>query len=355
MKKLLSEESARYLTRVRQRAALKQKAREQKGRATAAQNDDGSLRPIERKRRERQRLDARTEHLRKEIELTAPENFSLIHNPEEMIRFFDSISAALNDNWAPRLNLRDVKSLGPDAIAVLNATLDNLTREHQVSIAGSVPKISTLADILLRSGFYEHVTPPRGVAYTKPDRGLIAHEMEHIVDTPKANELVQFAMKSLTGAATTHRGAYVALGEMMHNTFDHASRDVTGKERWWASVYYDDAQDVAHFTFLDNGVGILGSRPVRRFIDPFRRALNLIEDTELLQHIFQGKLASRTGLDWRGQGLPRVYNRVKNGQLPEMTVLTNRVIGNLEKDEFRPLDVEFAGTLYHWEIRVSRG
>lgn len=349
MKKHQSEEGTRYLTRKRQAAALKQKRRQRELTSDAR----ASLPSAQRKRRRHRRRFARPKRYRKPIDLRAPENFSLVHNPEEMITFFASISKALEDDYAPKLDLTEVKSIGPDAIAVLNSTLDRLAKKHDVAISGYVPRVPALAELLTRSGFYEHVSPPRGQTAGRADRGVVAHEMEHVVDTPKASELVQFAMRALTGKAMTHRAAYVALGEMMHNTFDHASGDVTGKELWWASVYYDDEHQVAHFTFLDNGVGILGSRPVRAIIDPLRHALGLVADSEVLQHIFQGKLASRTRIVWRGQGLPRVYQRVKSGQLTEMTVLTNRVIGNLDRDEFRPLDAEFQGTLYHWELRSA--
>jgi hypothetical protein len=337
MKKIWSERGTRFMTHVRQRETLKDKQRPK-------------LSGSERARRVLQRRIAQAKNLKsRPIELFAPENFSLIHNTDEMLNFLQDIADALEQGFQPALNMRDVQSLGPDAIAVLNSTIETLVEKHQIEISGSEPTNPALADTLRRSGFYEHVRPPRGVKKLA-DRGIVAHIQESVVDTPMIEQLIHFATTILYGQPRDHTPTYSAIGELMQNTFDHAAGALHGRERWWASVFYDQQNDVVHFTFLDNGVGILKSRSVR-LLDNVRAAMSLTADTELLKQIFEGKLASVTRIRWRGKGLPGIYERVARSQLTEMTVITNRVKGDLDRGNFTTLANEFEGTLYHWEMR----
>jgi hypothetical protein len=208
-----------------------------------------------------------------------------------------------------------------------------------------------MTEILRRSGFYYHVHPPSNAKFIAPDAGIIAHEEKRTVDPQLAQRLVHFATTRMTGSPAEHHAIYAALGEMMGNTFDHANKQSTGYEHWWASVYYDEATGTAHFTFFDTGVGILKSRNLSSFPDVARSILG--SDTAFLLNIFEGEIASRTGVVWRGMGLPRIYQRVMRGDLTNMTVITNGVIGHLDTGNFTALSGNFRGTLYHWELRYN--
>ena len=262
---------------------------------------------------------------------------------------FDEMISTARAGRSLFLEMKDVETITPDAIAVLDATVRHLSAEYGIAIAGSEPDSSKMTDSLRRSGFYSHVRPPARAKFVQPDTGIIAHEEKRIVDGQLAQQLIHFATERLSGNAVENHATYAALGEMMQNTFDHAHRRQLGQERWWASVYYDEADRVAHFTFFDTGVGIFGSREVSGLREHVRAFF--ASDPEFLKDIFEGQIASRTGITWRGQGLPRIYQRVKRGELTNMVVITNRVKGYLDSSNFVALNREFIGTLYHWELR----
>lgn len=339
MKKHWSDEGYRLLTRIRQEDSRRPANRPQPRRGVS--RSEHRRRLIQKRKSEAHKL--------KELWFEAPDNFSVIDNPDEMIGFFSEVSKAPARGYIPTLDMRRVKSLTPDAVAVLINVAKTIKRNYFAGLRGTEPESKRVVNVLRRSGFYEFISPPAGSGYILADRGIVAHENQRVVDTATAARLIRFATKALYGTPRDDWAIYAALGEFMHNTFDHASRRRTGRERWWVSVYYDEEQRVAHFTFVDTGVGIFGSRPVRTFSEAIRKFIG--SDPEILRNIFEGKLGSATGIPWRGQGLPRVLRHVRNGRLANLTVITNRVKGVLDGMRFSQLGVEFRGTLYHWELR----
>jgi hypothetical protein len=341
VKKLSAAETERFLTRKRQEAAQLDAER------SRARKRRYSQREGERRERQSIRSIAAKPH-QPFVRITPPSNFSLLTNTDAMLDMFAHMTAAAKSGRSLFLEMADVESITPDAIAVLDVFVGRMARDYGVSIGGSEPSSSQMTAILRRSGFYSHVRPPSQAKFIAPDAGIIAHEEKRIVDPQLAQQLVHFATTRLIGHPTDNHAIYAALGEMMGNTFDHAHRRAEGYEHWWASVYYDETTRTAHFTFFDTGVGIFGSREVSSFPDRARALIG--SDTAFLRHIFEGRIASRTGQPWRGQGLPRIYQRVERRQLTNMTVITNSVRGHLDTGDFRALSRPFPGTLYHWEL-----
>jgi hypothetical protein len=342
VKKFLVGETARYLTRKRQEAAQRDAERQQ-----ARRHPFSNREPERRLRQSRQAVAARDR--RPPVTIVPPSAFSLLENTDNMLTMLDEMTTTAKQGRSLFMEMKDVESITPEAIAVLDATLGRLVETYRVAIFGSEPGSSKMTDILRSSGFYSHVRPPASAKFIAPDTGIIAHEENSIVDGRLSQELIHFATERLTGSRIEHHASYAALGEMMQNTFDHAHRRRPGYERWWASVYFDDVGKVAHFTFFDTGVGIFGSREVSGLKDHMRALF--VNDADFLKDIFEGQIASRTGVPWRGQGLPRIYQRVQRRELTEMIVITNAVKGYLDKGEFVALKHKFVGTLYHWELR----
>ena len=66
--------------------------------------------------------------------------------------------------------------------------------------------------------------------------------------------------------------------------------------------------------------------------------------------LLKGQLASRTGLDHRGKGLPSMAKLSEMGQIKEITFLTNTVVGRVHQQQYDSLSSGFRGTLIYWEI-----
>jgi hypothetical protein len=341
VRKVSAGEIARFLTRKRQEAAQRDAERRRARRTPATAR--------ERERRERQSKRAMGAR-RPRLTITPPDNFSLLTNTDAMLQMFADMMDAAKSGRSIFLEMKEVVSITPDTVAVLDAFVGRIADEYSVGIGGSEPDSSRMTELLRRSGFYSHVRPPSQARYIAPDSGIIAHEEKRIVDPQLAQQLVHFATQRLNGIPSENHAVFGALGEMMGNTFDHAHRH-GARERWWASIYYDESNRVAHFTFFDTGVGIFGSREVTRLTDKLRSYIG--SDAAFLRDIFEGEIASRTGVPWRGQGLPRINQRVKRGELTNMTIITNAVKGHLDTGTFTTLSRPFPGTLYHWELRSN--
>jgi hypothetical protein len=331
MKRFWSQERMRTITRIRTRGVMNDVARPHVNRHELV-------------RRARQR--SRSSVSKGETTVTAPKNFSLIENSDEMLDFFNRIQSTMQQQFTPFLDLSGLQSLTPDSIIALASNLEDWVERFGIGISGNEPIAQPLADVLGRSGFYDHVDVDR--VKTVPDRGMIQRKKDRRVDSPVASRLVEFAAASV-GCSPAMSPIYGTLIECMGNTFDHAHKSRRGREYWWASVYFDEPTRTAHFTFLDNGVGIFRSRQLRR-IEKLRHIVGLPEQPRILQEIFEGKLASRTGVPYRGRGLPRIYKNVQRGRLTNVIVISNRVRADLAKSEFTSLKNNFSGTLFHWEL-----
>lgn len=339
MRKLDVGPTARYLSRVREQDRL--------SRLRAKRAKYSTVSKSEEHRRTLQRLSATAEKLPR-LDVPAPSNFSLFDNTEEMLDFLDRIPLVIEDGFQPVLDLSDVESITPDAIAVLISTIDEVGTRYGVPMRGTEPRNQKMREVFRRSGFYQYAQPPRAIGPLAADRGLVDHHHRALFDDAITEKIVHFATERAWGSKDDHWPTYDALGEFMQNTLEHARK--SGRQRWWVSVFYDEQRNSSHFTFLDTGLGILGSRKVKT-LTRMRQVLGLGTDADILHDIFEGRLASRTEIDWRGWGLPRVRKWVRRGEIVDLKVLTNHIKGDVGRERFVMLRNAFRGTLYHWELR----
>jgi len=262
-----------------------------------------------------------------------------------VISFLNRVKAlALRRNIFIRL--RKLEKLGPEAIAVLLATLSSKSCQN-TTVAGDIPENAMLCQVLTDSGFYQHVSSK--FAIPDRDHGRIRKESKsNNVEASTAAELIDFATLRLFGQSKKAGPSYNLLLEAMGNTFDHASRRA-GETTWWASAYFNVVNHRVSFTVVDLGVGIFGSRSMGQRLKlwvgaPFR------DRGEALKRLLLGEIPSRTGVKNRGRGLPNAYETWKDGRIKNLVVIANNAYGNAENDDFREMKESFDGTIVYWEI-----
>jgi len=282
--------------------------------------------------------------------IAAPSNFSLITNPEEVLLFFLRMRSYGKKHhlW---LDFSGVQHITADAVAALIATI------HDVDLArcqmeGSLPSDPNAKEILIESGFFEHVLTR--VPVPKCHRGRIAQRKSEKVEPLTAQALIRLGTREALGRERVCQAAYGTLIDCMNNTFNHAARTVEAvskryRETWWATVYADAQRKRVCFTFLDTGVGIFRSlklRDIRRVY----RAVGIYDDVDIIKDMLLGKVPSTTGLSYRGKGLPSIYRAHQRGTLKALAIIANGVYANVGTGSYKMLRSSFSGTLLYWEI-----
>jgi hypothetical protein len=284
-------------------------------------------------------------------QLDAPSNFSVLHNAEEVVQFLDRIERFI-ENFTLTINFEDVVEITPEAVLALIATIKKFTSRP---VHGSVPKLEKARQILIETGFFRHVK--HGLALQSTSQGLIERFEGTKVDPVLARELIMHGTEQMTGERTDSEPAYCVILEAMQNTVDHAhvtpgrGFNPLKTETWWAMVYADTGRKRICFALLDTGVGIFKSAKVKKW----RRADRLIRkaaDISILKRMLQGGIESRTGLDYRGKGLPSMNRYCESGEIRDFLILSNAVLGKIEDQAFTALNYQFPGTMLYWEIVI---
>ncbi len=270
-------------------------------------------------------------------------------NFAETNKFFVLFRAALDSGEAGEavfLNLADIDEISVDVILVLLAMVNN--KQSKV-VAGNSPLKTEPGRLLHRSGFYEHVMSSAPNRRKNGYLGTIAKHSNDIVDNQLASRLVLDASKALYGFEKSIPTVYRILVEAMGNTREWANRQ--GKEKWWVLLYCDETERIAKFVFYDNGVGIIRSLR-HKLLDFFAKFA--FSDVQLIEEIMkEGQGHSRTGLPSRGRGLPAIAKTLTRGDVRSLKLITNFVFADVANHSYTPLETEFRGTLFYWELKKN--
>jgi len=282
---------------------------------------------------------------RKFVDLPVPAKFSIINNPEEMNVFFQKLARRGASNHIS-LDLTGVSLITTEAIAALTAKLSSM---RSTTVRGNLPVDNCARQVLLQSGFFEHVrsvTPlPQG------QLGKIKERNSKQVEATTARELIECGVSQAFGnliKSDATRATYMALIELMGNTHNHASGKRLEVEPWWATAYGDAVRKRVCYSFLDTGVGIFKSVKMSPFQRTFRK-LGFGNNAQLLKEILAGLIESRTGLPYRGKGLPTIYQKSQGGDLKSLFIIANDVFADIPNGVYRTLETPFPGTLFYWE------
>lgn len=273
------------------------------------------------------------------VVVTAPMVFSLLLNTEETLRFLSDIERAAS-RYRIRIEMSAVVALDPEAVAAFVAIINSLP---SAMIGGNEPRDPIQRQRLHDFGFYEHVkgiaSRSRGMGTIRMNRGGTSVEAETVA------QLLDFAAKRMTGA---QKPSYTIFLEAMANTFDHAS-DNDAKKPWFAGVYFDESRNRVCFTLIDRGMGIMENLNFKQRLalwkgNPFK------DSGEKLYRLLKGEIPSRSGVKYRGRGLPEAYESWRAGRIRNLAIVTNNAHGNAVAGMFVELNARFNGTIVYWEV-----
>lgn len=255
-----------------------------------------------------------TRSRQQELSLPAPETLSLFDEPDETLRYCNTLRDHLTQpGMKIFLDLGNVQYFTSDALLLIRAIMDSRARHAQ--IGGNLPQDPTVASEFKASGFFDGFEkPPEDLP---PAKGLILKKSNYTVRTKVAAELVDFAKEHVPITKECTNACFQTLVEVMTNTHNHAGdrRPVKRRkpvrhqkqrfpQKWFVSVYCRD--QTAYFSFIDLGIGILNSAPAKNMLRRVGASLSSYGRTSLLKDAFNGIVGSATGKPGRGLGLPRM-------------------------------------------------
>lgn len=158
-------------------------------------------------------------------------------------------------------------------------------------------------------------------------------------------------MKLLTGQESRNPQIYPMFIEMMANSINHAFLG-KGKQKWLISKTHIKDENKIIISFIDTGIGILQTLNRKWFQNKLLKSL-FINENDLLLSAFKGEIGSRTKLEYRGKGLPKIFRIFERGYISNLFILTNNAILDFENNKFQDITENFNGTLYSFEISVK--
>lgn len=277
----------------------------------------------------------------------APEIFSFVNNTERMIAFISDLKDTIyRMKRSAIIDLSLVHTVTNDAIILMLSVAQDKRIPRWIEINVTMPTNDKAAKRLRESGIEEHL----GIRQVGlPKSGRIRVRSSYDADSEMVNELIQHATRTLWGERRPLKKVQRILTECITNTEEHAGGEAGGpKEKmWWGTVFCEPS--VACFSLLDNGVGIVESLKAEWFT-----RLPLLtryrDNRELLKAVFDGKVLSSTNLSNRGNGLPAIYKARNKKEFVRLVLITNNVLIDFDKNEYRLLSDSFVGTFFYWEV-----
>jgi hypothetical protein len=285
------------------------------------------------------------------IRLNAPIDFSVFSNHEAVFSFVDKANKIRENKHHISINLENVRNLSNEAIVLLLSIMFNFVADN-LGVEATAPLDFTVNDRLDKSGFFEFMSGANASERNKKAFNKIHTKNSKEVDSEFTDRILQQATTTIWGDKRGNEDIQRVFVELMMNTNKHADPNKEASETWWLSAEHDEENKKVSFAFVDNGVGILESIDKLAYKQgKFRELRALIKnDKELLQDIMEGKLKSRTGLSFRGKGLPASLKAFQRKSFSKFTIVTNGVYADFEKNTFKTFQPKFSGTLIFFEL-----
>lgn len=280
-----------------------------------------------------------------------PQIFSIKENIEETLAFISGLKKIKSPKKDIFFNMYNVSVIDEGTIALFVSLIKELTAK-KYRIRGNKPKNRNARKILEKSGFFEHLN---GVIdeENKYTSNTILTEGKSKTEQEETAKIVRKAIKFLTGKEDKNPPLQRLFVELMANTINHGFKNVKNA-KWYLSYSeeHNNSEKICKFAFVDNGTGIVETLKLKNIFQELnQRIISLFKgDYDLLLSAFEGKIGSRTGLDYRGKGLPEIYKAMENNIISNLFILTNEVILDFKNNDYRKININHRGTFYYFEL-----
>ncbi|MBL4663163.1 MAG: hypothetical protein JKY22_06330 [Flavobacteriaceae bacterium] len=279
-------------------------------------------------------------------EIDGPENLTLKYeDSNKVLKFIKKIKKYANKGYYIDLKLENTKIINEGAIALLLSVISDLER-RRIFFKGTKPKNNKANDILERSGFFKHmngsISKKNRVSNNKIlTTGKISTHQKTLV--PEIHK----AMETIWGVKARCPALYGGLGEMVRNSCDHAFQNANSTIWHWGITHLEN-DNTCKFSFVDNGSGILKTNNSKGVLRKLSKYFD--DNADILETAFRDGIESRTGLSWRGKGLPTIFEMYDDNIITNLVVITNDVYLDFDRKISKKINTSFSGTYYFWRI-----
>lgn len=275
-----------------------------------------------------------------------PSNFTLEYEDSLFaLEFINELKDLGRQKKHINLHLEKVTRISHGAIAVLLSVINELSQKG-ILIKGKKPLNIEAKNILERSGFFKymngHVEKENLASKNIILRTGDAQTLQGAL-TPE----IQNAMETVWGEKARCPLLFGGIGEMLRNTCDHAFAAIEDVTWHFGISHFEEDQKVC-FSFIDNGDGILKTYKRKGLLDKVVGFFS--NNAEVLETAFKNGIESRTGLKWRGKGLPTIYEMYTDRIISNLIVITNNVYIDFDRGIAEAIANPFMGTCYFWQI-----
>lgn len=301
---------------------------------------------------------------RKKIKVTliTPENFSLINNTEETMKFFmNFIENVKKEEYGKEffIDSSNVKKVTVDAIIYLIAIMrnpnTNITMKYRYT--GNFPQNEDAQRIFQTSGFTKYVHSNAKKLPSSTENMTIMSGLKN--DPEIAKECCLFVMNKLKKTRKDVMPLQGVLIELMSNVYLHAYEKNSFMIKSWF-IYAEHIDDYVRIVFVDTGQGI--AKTVRKnFYEKIQNIIGVavkefaIKDEVLLESVFRGDFRTSTRERHRGNGLKSVKEKITNSIFRKFEVISGKgkcSISSSGKISSRlGYNNTIYGTLFTFEIR----
>lgn len=284
------------------------------------------------------------------IRMTAPKNFNLVDNTNEVLKYFEDSQNLLRAENNVNLDISEVDILTPPTIALMIANINSDDFIFKSHISGNAPIKHELNKLFTESGFYDHVKTKGAFKHGK---NTLLHKEVHTKVVPEiAKEATQVGTRHVFNNENPLDIIYDTLVECMQNTNNHASLRHKGTCYWWLYVYSDPKKQMTSYTFLDLGVGIFNSIVIRNYIKKVFSLIPFNGNVYLVDDLLSGKIGSRLSIDReiRGKGIPQIASDSKSNFFKNFYIIANDVKIDLKSGNKEALKFNLNGTMLYWEL-----
>jgi hypothetical protein len=291
------------------------------------------------------------------ISQTAPSNFSLIDNTDEVVAYINNCKKLLHEKEKVTIDIANIQTLTSDAIALLVACADDPHfRGKYGELSGNAPKDIKLLTLFMESGFYKFVRAHRFMKTAQKERDNLLHKESNFKVQPDiAREACLHGTQHLfNNKEPINKELISCLYEMiieaMSNTNNHANKDKEGGTKWWLYAY-NDPEGKTCYSFVDLGVGIFESLPVKIY-KKIAMKFGFSHNADLVNDLLEGKIKSskREDNNIRGKGIPQIANNSQKDIFKRAFIISNDVKIDLKSRRTEKLSNDFHGTLLYWEL-----
>ena len=290
----------------------------------------------------------------KQRTLNAPEQFSIIHNHDEVVGYFDGVRYAQESREFVRLDLSKINYIDLATVTVLMAHMfdERLPRGYLTVVA---PKNKQPSELFERVKFDETVTQGNSTNAHFLSRVGFEDKEEYKKDILERVTKFNNGVRDIT--------LNPLLTEIVSNTNNHATLSKHENVPWLITMEEDKDSKTIKFCVSDLGIGVHERQIVTRTsmkkfnirIPNWMASFFKSSQTHTLAQNIPHGLLSSTELMYRGQGMKNIYDIVRRSKFKTFNLITNKAhidfneLGKPKEDFLQ----NFRGTLYYWSIRYE--